>query len=251
MKASIIKDKLVSVAAAVLLLVLWKAAALFIHADIILPPPEKVLMDFFRLIPTRSFQLSLGATLLRGSAGFLLSFTAGIAIGILAGVRPLFDRFISPFITVVRSTPVMSVILIALMWFHTDVVPVFVVFLTAFPITVGNVSTGIGQIDPHLIEMARVYGLSSGDKLKSIVFPSLVPYILAAMENTLALTWKVVIAAEVLAVPLRAVGTGMHDAQIYVETTRVFSWTVTAVLLGSLSHLILKLLNRKVPWRHK
>jgi len=51
----------------------------------------------------------------------------------------------------------------------------------------------------------------------------------------LGLTWKVVIAGEVLAQPLHGIGTGMFQAKLYLETGEVFAWTVCAIVLSAVT----------------
>ncbi len=66
------------------------------------------------------------------------------------------------------------------------------------------------------------------------------------------MTWKVVIAAEVLTVPRRGIGSGMQYAQINLETGEVMAWTAAAILLSGASTLVfnglLRLMRvRRVP----
>jgi NitT/TauT family transport system permease protein len=76
--------------------------------------------------------------------------------------------------------------------------------------------------------------------------PSASMYLLSAMKNALGLCWKVVVAGEVLAQPLRALGTGMQDSRLALETAGVFSWAIVTVVLCGLSEFALGLLYNRV-----
>ncbi|MBN2048980.1 MAG: ABC transporter permease subunit [Spirochaetales bacterium] len=240
MKDFISKTRLIGFLSLLLILLLWKLLSFFLKADIILPPPEKAFTVFLAFIRRRAFWAAVGATVLRGAAGFFLSFIAGTLVGLAAGANTLVHAFIRFPLQIIRSTPVMSVILLAVMWFSSDAVPVFVAFLMSFPIVCQNVLQGTLHVDPALLEMAAVYRLSRRDTLLHISFPAVLPYLGAAATATLGLTWKVVIAAEVLSLPLKAVGTGMQFAQINLEAAEVFAWTITAILLSFLSEELMK-----------
>ncbi len=248
---STLKNRLILIGASLALIVIWKIVSLVVGAEIILPSPETTFLNFIEVLKTKVFWSAVGSTAVRGLAGYLFSLCFGIIIGSIAGISKAAHSFIRPILSVIRSTPVVSIILIAIMWFKTDYVPVFVAFLMAFPIICGNVIEGIRNIDTKLLGMGRIYKLSRVDSVIHISLPSLVPYLIAAADNTLGLTWKVVITAEVLTLPLHAVGTGLQFAQLKIETAEVFAWTLVAVLLSAVSHLILSFVTSLIPWRRK
>jgi NitT/TauT family transport system permease protein len=70
----------------------------------------------------------------------------------------------------------------------------------------------------------------------------------AGAKNALGLSWKVVVAGEVLSQPARALGTGMQNARIMLETAEVFAWAAAGVLLCALSDALFDRLARKFSW---
>ncbi|MFP4564689.1 MAG: ABC transporter permease, partial [Spirochaetia bacterium] len=235
----------------VALFVIWQLAAAAVGAQIIVPAPMAALKALGRFLTFPSFWAAVGATLSRGFAGFLLSTAAGIVIGTAAGLNSTFRTLFRPVLSVIRTTPVMSIIIIALIWFTTDTVPVFASFLIAFPVICGNVIQGIDSIDTDLVQMAEVFRVPRIRILFSLVVPSVFTYFLAGASTALGLTWKVVVAAEVLAQPIRAVGTGLYTAKVQLETPEVFAWTVVAILLSGMSEGVFHFLMRRISWsRH-
>ena len=65
------------------------------------------------------------------------------------------------------------------------------------------------------------------------------------MRSGIGVAWKVVIAAEVLCQPVRAVGTGLQFSQMNLETAEVMAWTVMAIILSWLSESALDLIIQK------
>jgi NitT/TauT family transport system permease protein len=151
----------------------------------------------------------------------------------------LFLDFMKPWLVVIQTTPVLAVILIALLWFRTESVPVFVAFLMAFPVVCLNTVEGVRSVDGKLLEMARVFRVGAARRFIGIYLPSLFPFLLSAAAAAFGLCWKVVIAAEVLSLPSFGLGAGMYDAKVRLEMPRMFAWTAAAVLLGFLTDSLL------------
>lgn len=229
------------------LLIVWKVAAGVVAAPILLPDPEAVLKTMTDLGMDSAFWRSAVMSAGRVLAGFALSVIAGLAVGIPAGIHPVFHSGFFPILSVVRATPVMSVILIALLCFSSGAVPVFAAFLIGFPVVVQNVITGIQQTDPRLLEMGRAYGLTPGRMVTDIYIPSTIPYLTSGAQTALGLTWKVIVAAEVMSLPRRGIGTGMQYAQMRLETAEVLAWTAAVILCAGGSQWLLSRLSARFP----
>jgi NitT/TauT family transport system permease protein len=229
------RRRLLLAASVLILLAAWKLLALAVGAEIIIPPPERALGRFLSLCLTARFWEAVGATAFRALLGFALSLVPAVALGFLAGRRETVRIFLSPGVTVVRSTPVLAVILLALIWFKSDLVPVFTAVLMAFPVIYGNVVQGVRSTDPRLVEMARSYEVTRSSLVRNVYLPSVFPYLVSGAMTSLGLTWKVVVAAEVLSQPLHAIGTGMQTAKVELETADVFAWTMAALVLSALT----------------
>lgn len=223
----------------------WQIAAVSIKMPLILPTPREAFAQVAALVVTGDFWRHLGATLGRGLIGFGLSLTVGLLLGIPAGKRPLVGAFIRPIIVLMRSTPVMSVIILALIWFKRDSVAVFVTFMMAFPIVVQNVIEGIRHIDNDLSEMIETYKVSPQLRFTWFYLPSLAPFLAAGISAGLGITWKVLVAAEVLAYPKWGVGAQMDTARVYLQTDKVFAWTIIVVALGLFFDYLLDFLVKK------
>ncbi len=245
MKDSIDRGKkrlLIIIVSSAALILLWWAGSLVFN-EVILPSPFTVLARFMRFLGEASFYHALYATCIRGIQGFAVSLLVGSAAGILAGGSRTLEAFFSPLLSVIKATPVMSVILLAFIWFRTGTVPVFAAFLMAFPVVTQNVMIGVREVHPELRQMARMYELNARQQFIHITLPSILPFFLSGAKSALGLTWKVVVAAEVLTVPSRGIGSSMQFAQINLATAEVFSWTVAAILLSAASDLLFSLVT--------
>ena len=246
---SVNEKKLIGLLSTVILLLLWKVISIKIDADIILPPPEDVFIRLTEISQSRNFWQSILNTTTRTLYGFTLSFGLGFITGIAWGSSKRVSAALSPLISVIRAIPVMSIILIAMIWFRTDMVPVFVCFLMIFPIITANVSQGISEVDRSLLEMASAFKLSKYNILFHITIPSTIPFVLAGVRASVGVAWKSVIAAEVLSQPVKAIGTGIQFSQMNLETAEVIAWTAIAVILSKVSEFVVELIITSRKWR--
>jgi len=243
-----IEKRIIGLLSAALFIIIWKIASIRIGTDIILPAPEEVLLRLFSIMTAETFRQAVGATALRTLYGLIISFVLGFTAGIACGTSRRADAFLSPVIAITRTAPVMSIILLAMIWFKTDLVPVFVGILMIFPILTANVKQGVKSVDRKLLELGTVYRLNRSEVLREITIPSVIPFVLAGLRSSLGIAWKVVIAAEVLSQPVHAMGTGLQFSQMNLETAEVMAWTVTAIILSWLSESALDLLIKHLKW---
>ena len=245
------KNKLIFLLSVVFLIFLWKIASLLIDADIILPAPEDTFRALINLMREDSFLQTVLYTVKRGVLGFILAAVSAIVIGIAAGESKILFSLIKPLLTVIKTVPVLSIVLLAIIWLSTENVPVFVCFLVVFPIISSNVIEGVRNVDPHLLEMAEIYRVKKWSIIFQIYLPSIVPYLLAGLSTAAGVTWKAVIAAEVISMPRSAIGSGMQFAQIQLNTADLFAWTIVAIIISTLSESILMAFRHLRPWRRQ
>jgi NitT/TauT family transport system permease protein len=227
----------------------WEIAARLAGGALLLPGPLLTLKHCLLLVPSKRFLLSLGHSFLRVLLGLLISAPLGIAAGVAAGLDRRARAMLSPLFSVIAATPVMSVILIAFLWFGQERTPVFTAFLMVFPVMAANTIEGIKSVDPGLGELFQVYRIPPRERLFSLYLPSIAPFILGGLRSGLSLCWKVVVAAEVLVQPFRALGTGMQNAKAQLETAELFAWTTGTVCAAALSQLALTLVLARLKRR--
>jgi NitT/TauT family transport system permease protein len=226
------------------IILIWGGTALAVGQEIILPSPASAFDSLLALFGTSFFWNSVYRTFLRGIAAFAVSLTAGTILGTAAGYFRNFNFFFRPFIILIRSTPVVSFILIALFWLSSSQVPILTAVLMSFPVICINVIHGVESIDKNLSEMTVLFRFSPGAKIRHLILPSIYPFLLAGGSTGLGLAWKAVVAAEVLSSPRFGIGTGLQDSRIYLDTPGVFAWTVVAILLSALAELIFTILGK-------
>ncbi|MDR2483576.1 MAG: ABC transporter permease subunit [Treponema sp.] len=224
------------------LLAAWECAARFMGSELILPGPLPSARRLLLLLKDPRFTGALLGSFGRVLLGMFISAPLGILAGLAAGLDRRAGAFLQPFFTMISAAPVMALILILFLWFGQEKTPVFTAFLMVFPVMAANAGSGLRALDPKLAELFQAYGLSPAYRLRYLYLPSLLPFILGGLRSSLSLSWKVVVAAEVLVQPRRALGTGMQAAKAQLETPELFAWTAAAVMAAAFSQFLLSVL---------
>ena len=218
--------------AILLLLALWQTAAVLMGSSILLPSPLAVIKRLFTIWQEDGFTGAIAFSFVRIAGGFLLAFTTGILLAVLAGKSEIAEIFLSPVMVTVKSVPVASIIIIALVWLSSSKLSIFISFLMVLPVIYSNVLQGIKSIDPKLNEMADVFRLDFKKRFRFIWIPSIKPFLLSSTQVALGLAWKSGVAAEVIGIPSGSIGEQLYQAKAYLNTVDLFAWTVIIVLIS-------------------
>ena len=208
----------------------WQLLAMLVGNGLLLPGPVAVLLRLGQLALTGAFWKATAFSLLRVLAGTLLAILLAVLLAVLCCRWKVADALLTPLMTVVKSTPVASFIVLLILFLGRDLLPVVIVVLMALPVIWGNVCAGIRNTDPLLLRTAKVFGFSRGRTLRRVYLPSVMPYFLSACRTALGLGWKSGIAAEVLTVPAVSIGKLLMEAKQYWEVTDLFAWTLAVIL---------------------
>ena len=157
-------------------LALWQLGAMAIDQQIILVSPLRVLSRLWELIPTPDFWGSIAYSLVRITAGFLLGVAAGTVLAALSARFRRVEELLAPAMLAIKSIPVASFIILALILFSSRNLAVPISFLIVLPVLYSNVLGGIRAADSQLMEMARVFRIPVGRSIRYVYLPQVMPY---------------------------------------------------------------------------
>ena len=210
----------------------WQTAAAAVGQELLLPAPLVVLKRLGELALTHEFYKAVFLTMLRVCAGFAAGVLSGSLLAALCAFSKAADCLIAPLFRIVRSTPVQSFIILALLWIKYPVIPAFISMLMVAPVVWGNVKAGIENADKELLELTKAYNFSFIRSLRLFYIPSVEPYFFSGCITALGMAWKSAVAAEVLCLPKGSVGAFLYYSKIYLETPDLFAWTATVIVLS-------------------
>lgn len=232
--SSYLKTNGLEMAGVALLLGGWAALSVF-TGEMLLPSPGAVLRALGSLLSDPVELMNTAATVLRGFGGIGLAVAFGAATGFFAGRAPWLESLLRPTVALMKAVPVVSVIILMVFWLRTDRIPVVIGFTIAFPVVYHGVLQGTRQVDRRLLEMAAVFRVPEGRIVTGVYLPSLVPFLVGALDSAIGIGWKSVIAAEVICQPRFGIGTQLMNAKYNLVMEPLFAWTLLAVALSYLA----------------
>jgi len=235
------------IGAAVFWLAVWQAAAVAVHRDFLLASPMQVARTLVTLLPTADFWATVGWSLGRITLGFTGAAVLGALLAISAAAWPVARALWEPAIAAIRSAPVVSFIILLLLWTDSSHLPVFTSLLMVLPVMYANVIQGIAQRDPQMLEAAQVFRVPFRRRLVAIDIPAALPFIAAACRVGVGLAWKSGVAAEVIGVATGSIGERLYEAKVFLSSTDLFAWTIVIVVLSVACERLLLGALRSVP----
>ena len=215
-------------------IILWQIIHLFIAQNILVPSPFSVFKRLLELCAESSFWGSVLISLSRVVSGLVLGTVLGIFLAVLTAKSTVLKSLFAPVLHIIKSTPVASFIILAILWLSVENVPSFTAMLIVLPAIWANTEKGILSVDKKLLEMGKAFRLSKKQIFFRITVPSVKPFFNAALNSAVGMAWKAGIAAEVICPHGKSIGAALHDSKINFETADTFAWTVAVIILSVL-----------------
>ena len=205
--------------ALIVFFIFWQLASVSeIPGVKLIPSPIEVISHFAaNYLTSGEYWTNWLSSFVRVFNGFIIAQIIGIPLGMLFGMNQRFRDIVFPIFEILRPVPPLAwVPLSILFWPTNESSIVFITFLGAFFVIVINVYEAIRHIPDQYLWLASSLGAKRRHVFFSIIVPAVVPSIAAGMTLGIALTWEVVIAAEMIS---SDTGLGRLTWEGYVSST--------------------------------
>jgi len=228
---------------------LWLTGSIIVGNELLLPGPIKTVRRLIELFMSGEVLSPLLFTALKALGGLSLALFFSLIVGFAMGLIEILYEIFKPIIITLQAIPVVSWLALAILWWGVGFrSPLYIVFLTLFPIITLNITEGVRNVDKKLLEMARVFNLPKKIVFKDIYFASAIPFIVSSLRISAGMMWKTVAVAEFM-VGISGLGRMISDAKYALDTTDVFAFTVILIILGIVSEIIFDKLSRRMMVR--
>ena len=211
----------------VFLLALWTLVSNFGWVDpLVFPSPQvmtQTAVEFFtRGYSGASAAQHIGASMMRTFAGLGGGIVFGIPVGLLIGYyRPL-NAIFGPIFSFVRPVPPIAFIPLVILYFGIGEFPkILLIGSAAFLYVVLNTSNGVRAIPIDLIRAALNLGAKPYQMMTRVILPAALPQIMTGVKTATALSWAIVVAAELVAAQ-SGLGYMIMDASTFFRVPYVY-----------------------------
>ncbi|MGV1793715.1 ABC transporter permease [Rhizobium sp. A37_96] len=212
----------------------------------VLPPLSAILVALWNGITAGSFSADILISLERAGIAFGAAAGLGIPLGLFMGQIRIIERSLDPILQLFRQTSALALYPVFILLLGLgETSKIFVIFwATLFPVLLATIG-GVKQVDPKLLEMARVYGAKRLTIFRRVVLPAALPQIFVGLRLSATTALLLLIAAEMIGAN-SGVGFQVMNAQYNFQIPLMFAAILLLALLGLSANLILELLQARL-----
>lgn len=227
-------------------LIIWEGVALYIDNSLLFPRVSEIFLSLKNLVASGDFILILWNTLSRFFISIVFSLILAIIFSVASYRYEVISFLLFPFIIFLRAVPTIAIIIVVLIWSSVERVPIVVGMLILFPILYESILGGIKNVDKNLLKMSKVFKVPTKRVVRDIYIPSIYYSISSNIPSYMGLTFKVIIAGEVLSQESLSIGGEIFINKIYLESSNIFAWIIVVIVLNYFLEKGLKTINNRV-----
>lgn len=228
-------------------LALWQVAASsgWVNAAV-LPPLDAVIVALWKGLAGGSLLGDIAISLQRAGLAFAAAVVVAIPLGLVMGQARAVETALDPILQLFRQTSALALYPVFILLLGLgEASKVFVIFwATLFPLLLNTIS-GVKEVDPKLLEMARAYGARRLTIFRRVVLPGAVPSIFVGLRLGATTALLLLIASEMIGAN-KGIGFQVMNAQYNFQIPLMFAAIVILAALGLIANQALVALQRRL-----
>ncbi|CAN5871458.1 ABC transporter permease [soil metagenome] len=247
----------ISVATVISIIALWYGVTNFgLLSENQLPTPQTLVGTFWMLVADgyqgESLYTHIEASLFRALSGFVIGSLIGIPVGLMVGYSRLMWWMLAPIVGFLRPIPPIAFIPLVILYFGLgETGKVVLIIFTAFNYVLVNSEAGAVSTPGNLFRAAQMLGLSQWQTFRKVIVPAAMPQIFTGLKVALALSWAVVVAAELVGAQ-KGLGFMVSNAAQLLQIPVVFIGITIIGFIGLVLTSVLTMAERRiVHWSTK
>ena len=234
-------------------LVLWELVVRMdlVPGDMFLPPFSAVALELYDLAVTGVLAENFLPSLRRVLIGLAAGAGAGILVGTAMGWKRLVGTALGPIISLLYPIPALGWLPLLMIWIGiNELLPVTVIFICSFFPICYTTATGIRTVDRRFVLAARSLGASDLRILATVVFPLALPDIFTGLRLEAGMAWRVIIAAEMVAIPT-GIGALLMRSESLIRVDTIIACLMVLSVMCFCFERVFVLLENKITeqWR--
>lgn len=193
----------------------------------------------------RSLWFNIGVSVLRVASGFLIGVALALPMGFLMGYSKIANNLVGPILNFLRPIPALAFVPVVIIWFGIgETGKIFVIAATAFLYTVLSVSAGVSTVPRDYLRAGANFNLSPLTTFRRIVLPASLPHIIVGLRTASAISWAVVVAAELIAAQ-HGLGYIIENASTFFQINTVYVGIIFIGIVGLAMDGFFQLLHKR------
>lgn len=230
---------------AVTLVLFWTVAALIVNDSLILPKISDIIKRLLCMFLYDGLLFQLLTTIKRVLIGLTFSTIVGNILSYIAFRKNLYN-FFEPLFSLVKSTPVISFILIVLFFTKKNMLSIIVCFFVSIPVIYENVLNGLKNIDKNKFELFKIYKISAKNKFIYLYLPVIVKNTLLSLKIATGMAFKAGSTSEVISGASGGLGEVMYLSKLTFEMADLIGVTFIIISVSFLFEIFISKIYKGV-----
>lgn len=215
----------------VLIGVVIQAAGALKGDALVFPGVDEILRAFVRLLTTPKTYLLIWTTMKHLIASMAVSTVIGVGLGVAMGMLPFLRRLLQPLMILLRSLPMVILIVITMVLADYDLVPVLASSIILTPMIAEAACEGCRRIDKELIDVYRMNANFNGRVLFQVYLPLMAGYLRQAYVNAVGMGVKLAVSTEYLVQTKNSLGKAVTTSSYFNEYQDIYAYALVMILL--------------------
>ena len=231
MSRSKFKDTLSFCLGIVLIGVVIQAAGALKGDALVFPGVDEIMRAFLRLITAEKTYALIWTTMKHLIAAMAVSAVIGVAMGMAMGMLPFLRKLLQPMMILLRSLPMVILIVIIMVVADYEYVPVLASSIVLVPMIAEAACEGCLRIDRELIDVYRMNAAFNGRILFQVYLPLMAGYLRQAWVNAAGMGVKLAVSTEYLVQTKNSLGKAVHTSGYFNEYQDIYAYALVMILL--------------------
>ncbi|HHX79661.1 MAG TPA: ABC transporter permease subunit [Acholeplasmataceae bacterium] len=227
------------------IIIVWSGCNLIINNSLVLPSIKEVLISLKDILLSGNTYLILIKTFLKLTLVIVISLVIALTLALFSFKTKVFESFIKPLLVVLKTIPVIAIIIFLLISFGRNLSPYIMTTLVVIPILYEGLLTSLKSISQELIDDIKTLSNTNWLVLKNFYFPLIINFIFMTIIQSFGLGLKVMIMGEFIAQPNGTIGYILQLERSALNSSAILAWSIILIMIVLLVEILMTKISKR------
>ena len=240
-------NRLLGLAGIVLFLVIWELLPILGIVDArFMPPASAAITDLISKFGDQVFWIAVWDTMRAWVLGMIMAVGGATVLGFVIGSSAFLRKFTNSTIEFLRPVPSVALIPLAVLVFGVGIESalLLIVYASFWQVLI-QVLYGVADVDSVAMDTAKSYGLGPLSRIRYVIFPTALPYLMTGVRLAAAVALILAITAQLI-IGTPGLGAEIARAQSGGAYTSMYSLVLATGILGVIINVVMRTIERRI-----
>ena len=229
----------------ILILLLWLISSNLIDNEIVIPKINDVARRTYEYLTDWYTIKIVLFTIVKLIVIVTICAILAYLLAVLAYLSNSFRYILKPFMSLIRTLPIVTVIILLLLYVGFKATPIYICAFVVLPIIYEQVLVSFDGIDKNIIEETKMLSNTNFKVIVNVYLPLSMPYFISSIFTVLGLGLKVLVMAEIFSLGNNTIGEQIQIARSLADTVGIFAWTLILLIIVFIFESVIRIIMKK------